>query len=76
MASKGDLEAAEAKRIGVKGGSGAVKGRRDLKAEPASTRPQGCSAGERRETQTGPHRSGSSVLLRGPRQTVWRPNVP
>ncbi|EDL99693.1 rCG58526 [Rattus norvegicus] len=32
LASEGDLEAAEAKRIGVKGGGGAVKGRRDLKA--------------------------------------------
>lgn len=48
LASEGDLEAAETKRIGVKGGGGAVKEHRDL------NRPRGCSAKERRETQTGP----------------------
>lgn len=35
MASEGDLEAAEAERIEVKGGGGAVKGLGDLKAERA-----------------------------------------
>ncbi|EDL05014.1 RIKEN cDNA 9030612E09 [Mus musculus] len=33
LASEDDLEAAEAKHSGVKGGGGALKGRRDLKAE-------------------------------------------